>query len=172
MQWSLQKGTEMSMSPCHSNSFEGVGRESEGRSSILALCCHGLGGCWHCSKLPSAIREAFVWELEVQPRGHGPFLPSLGCVGIQSPGGCNLSFLFQWFFLGCYDLDFGTGIGCAALGVKNCISWLVSTQREAPALKGMLHSGFLFLSSLILNSLKRNPFTSQISFLPLLFNPN
>lgn len=142
--------------------------ESEGRSSILALCYHGLGGCWHCSKLPSAIREAAVWELEVQPRGHGPILPF---TGMQNPGGDNLSFLLQWLFLGCYDLGFGTGTGCAALGVKSCISWLVGTQGEAPPLKGMLHSGFLFLSSLNLNSLKTNPFTSQISSLPLPFNP-
>lgn len=77
----------MSMPPCHSNSFDGVGRGSEGRSSILALSCHGLGGCRHCSKLPSAIREAAVWELEVQARGHGPILPFTGTCGDAEPWG-------------------------------------------------------------------------------------
>lgn len=87
MQWSFQKGTEMSVPPCHSNSCDGVGREGEGRSSILALSCHGLGGCWHCSNLPSAIGEAAVWELEVQAGCHGPILPFTGMRGDAEPCG-------------------------------------------------------------------------------------
>lgn len=146
MQWSLQKGTEMSVPPCHSNSFDGVGREGEGRSSILALSCHRLGGCWRCSKLPSAIRGAAVWELEVQPRGHGPILPFTGMCGDAEPRGLEpvlraTMALFGVLWFGLWHV----GTGCAALRVKDCISWLLGTQREAPALKGMLYSGFLFL---------------------------
>lgn len=130
MQWSLQKGTEMSMSPCHSNSFEGVGRESEGRSSILALCCHGLGGCWHCSKLPSAIREASVWELEVQPRGHGPFLLHWDVWGYRALGVATCPSCSNGSFWGAMIWTLARGQAVQPLGLRTALAgWWVPRER-------------------------------------------
>lgn len=105
--------------------------------------------------VPSGKLLCGSWRCRLE--GMVPFFLSLGRVGMQSLGVWNLSFLLQWLFSGCYGLDFDMWTGCAALGVKDCISWLVGTQEEAPALKGMLCRGFMFLSSSNLKSLKKIP---------------
>lgn len=95
---------------------------ADSSSWLLAVMGWEAAGIAPSCPVPSGKQLCGSWRcrLEVMVL----FFPSLGCVGMQSPGGWNLSFLLQWLFSGCCGLDFGLWTGCAALGVKDCISWL------------------------------------------------
>lgn len=105
--WAAMGWAERVRADPPSRLFAGVGWEAAG---VAPTCSVPLGKLLCRSRRPSL--EVVVF-----------FLPSLGCVGKLSPRGWNWSSLLQWLCLGCHGLDLGTWMGCAALGVKDWVSW-------------------------------------------------
>lgn len=152
----LERGWNVSV-PCYSNSLQWGGQRGWGQTicpgSLLVWAGRLLmllWPAWCC--LECCCDGAGHTQPGAQAGGHGPFPPLAGMCGYAEPQEWTLFSLPQWLCLGCHGLDFGLWMGCAALMVKNWVRW-PGTQGEAPALKGILYSGFLFLSSSNLKSL-------------------